>query len=156
MTLGGFLLLLSATLVVGGGNDGAPLCSSTIDSDDPVHGLVRSGADLSCEPVSSLIGCIARCCDNTACTAFSFNGPWVMPGRYMGCIAGEDCCCLKASAPDSTLAPNKYPQNITTGETNITIICALEDTDRHHQVVFESACGRFFGLKYLGSNVYVL
>ena len=102
---------------------GSTTCSATVDSTDPVHGMIREGpVDLSCDPVPAgldpLMVCAQRCCGNPDCTAFSFNSPWRMK-RYFGCVDGMDCCCLKPSAPDSSLKPNPYPQNITTGVVTI-------------------------------------
>ena len=91
-------------------------CDFIIDSHDPVHGPVRAGDDLSCTPLgnSTLVGCATACCETDGCLSFSFNEPWsASTGPYMGCVAGQNCCCLKGAVP--ALEPNKWAMNITSG-----------------------------------------
>ena len=84
-------------------------CTYTVDSNDPVHGPVRAGDDISCDAMqdgnSSVAVCAARCCGNAECESFSFNVQWNL-GPYLDCIEGKDCCCLKNSV--TPLEPNKW------------------------------------------------
>eukprot|EP00911_Craspedida_sp_UC1_P002430 UC1_evm4s1810 len=98
-----------------------PSCSSTIDSKDPVRGPVRAGDDIRCIDMppghknDTLEVCIAACCAEPggACKSFSFNAPWTLNVSYMGCVTGQNCCCLKSGVPP--LEPNKWAMNITSG-----------------------------------------
>ena len=74
-------------------------CNYTVDSHDPVHGIVRAGNDLTCVAMprnaSQLEDCVQRCCDTNGCTAYSYNHPWTV-GPYFQCDkTTEFCCCLK-------------------------------------------------------------
>eukprot|EP00039_Didymoeca_costata_P013901 m.217906 g.217906 ORF g.217906 m.217906 type:complete len:487 (-) comp15894_c1_seq1:75-1535(-) len=110
-------LTIGAICAISGGY-GNTSCQVHIDNPtDPLHGNIRSGPDLSCTPIPSgpnnLEACIQSCCEKEECHAFSFNSPWELKIKYMDCVHGQDCCCLKSSAP--TLGPNTYGMNITTG-----------------------------------------
>ena len=88
-----------------------PTCTTKIDTT-----AVRAGDDYQCTPLPSpntLATCRAACCASSRCVSFSFNEPWSLNVSYMGCVSGENCCCLKSSVPP--LEPNKWPMKITTG-----------------------------------------
>eukprot|EP00935_MAST-01C_sp_MAST-1C-sp1_P000270 g270.t1 len=98
----------------------APACNASIDSHDPLHGLVRAGNDFQCvDGVETLDACVSLCCKSDRCVSFSYNDPWTLDTDYMGCKkptpAGDrsPCCCLKDKV--SPLEANKWDMNITTG-----------------------------------------
>ena len=89
----------------------APSCAPpTIDPPS----VMRNGGDMRSAPLapgSALAACVALCCDTDSCVAFSFNDP--QPMASGACAAGGVCCMLKSS--NGTLAPNRWPGNVTTG-----------------------------------------
>ena len=92
-------------------------CNYTVDSQDPVHGMVRAGNDMTCVAMprnaSRLADCAGLCCATDGCTAYSYNHPWNV-GPYLQCDDDtEFCCCLKDGVPMTE--PNKWPMNITSG-----------------------------------------
>lgn len=112
---------VAANVLVGGANHGSRLhnnagagvCNFTVDSSDPLHGLIRAGDDISCAPIDganngsdTLAGCAAACCGHPDCQSFSWNFPWTLGDHvYMDCVQGKNCCCLKKGLPATE--PNK-------------------------------------------------
>ena len=82
------LAVLATVVGVHSAAAAAAVCNHTIDSNDPVHGSVRAGNDVTCVPLpsnaSQLEDCIQRCCDTNGCTSFSYNHPWTV-GPYFQC-----------------------------------------------------------------------
>ena len=101
------------------GGAGNGTCAHTIDNPGkPRTGMVRAGDDFQCLVMpesASVESCAAACCSaaGSRCKSFSWNAPWALPAGYMGCEMGQNCCCLKSSAPP--LEANKWTMNITTG-----------------------------------------
>ena len=114
LVLGAVVLLQASSSAVSASRaaGGDPSCPSTTAIDKT---LVRAGNDYSCvQQDSGLVGCVAACCADDQCLAFSWNAPWGLPDPYMGgCVYGKDCCCLKNVVPP--LEPSKWSFNITSG-----------------------------------------
>jgi hypothetical protein len=95
-------------------------CHFTIDSPDPLHGMVRAGGDfkaVTMDPkTATLTRCADLCCQADGCVAFSYNAPWTLTPGWMGCVVGKPCCSLKSTV--TALVPNKWQMNITTGVIN--------------------------------------
>ena len=111
------LLLLSSTTTTTTATTAATAaaspttCATTIDAT-----AIRAGDDFQCTPLgapNTLDTCRAACCASSTCASFSFNEPWSLNATYMGCVHGQNCCCLKSSVPP--LEPNKFKMNITSG-----------------------------------------